>query len=80
MKVDSIVREMKRYNMKVVGLHETKWFGCDICDVAGSVVLTSGRSIPYTADSFQRGEGGATVLLKLGILEDVNGRPGALGL
>ena len=28
-KVDLIVREMKRYKVKVVGLQETKWFGCD---------------------------------------------------
>ena len=33
-KVDLIVREMRRYYMKVVGLQETKWFGCDVYDVA----------------------------------------------
>ena len=45
-KVDLIVREMRRYDMKVVGLKETKWFGCDVYDVAGSIVLTAGRAVP----------------------------------
>lgn len=62
-KVDLIVREMKRYNVKVVGLQETKWFGCDVYDVAGSVVLASGRPLPDEGSSFQRGEGVAIVLL-----------------
>ena len=35
---------MKRYSVKMVSLQETKWFGCEAYDVAGSVVLTSGRS------------------------------------
>ena len=51
-KVDLIVREMKRYKVKVVGLQETKWFGCDVYDVAGCVVLTSGRPLPNNDDSF----------------------------
>ena len=62
-KVDLVVREMKRYNVKVAGLQETKWFGCDVYDVAGCMVLTSGRPLPDTEDSFQRGEGVALVLL-----------------
>ena len=33
-KVDLIVRKMRRYDMKVIGLQETKWFGCDVYDVA----------------------------------------------
>ena len=49
--------------MKVVGLQETKWFGCDVYDVAGSVVLTVGRAVPDSNDSLQRGEGVALVLL-----------------
>ena len=32
-KVDLIVREMKRYNVVVVGLQETKLFGCDVYGV-----------------------------------------------
>ena len=60
-KVDLIVREIKRYKVKVVGLQETKWFGCDVYDVAGSVVLASGRDLPDAGGSFQRGEGVAIV-------------------
>ncbi len=39
--VDLVVRELKRYNVKVAGLQETKWFGCEVYDVGGCVVLTS---------------------------------------
>ena len=56
-KVDLIVTEVKRYNVKVIGLQETKWFGCDVYDVARSVVLTSRRPVPDKAGNFQRGEG-----------------------
>jgi len=42
-KVDLVVSEMKRYGLKVAGLQETRWFDCDACEVAGCVVLTSGR-------------------------------------
>ena len=45
-KVDLVVGELRRYNVKVAGLQETKWFGCDVYEVMGSVVLTSGRSMP----------------------------------
>ena len=41
--VKLIVRETRRYDMKVVGLQETKFLGCDVYDVARSVVLTAGR-------------------------------------
>ena len=51
-KVDLIVRETKRYNVNVVGLQETKWFGCDVYDVAGSVVLASGRPLPDQVAAF----------------------------
>ena len=61
--VDMVVRELKRYNVKVADLQETKWFKCDVYDVARSVVLTAGRPIPDAAESFQRGEGVAIVLL-----------------
>ncbi len=28
--------------MKVVGMQQTKWFGCDVFNVLGSVLLTAG--------------------------------------
>ena len=81
-KVDLIVSETKRYNVKVVGLQETKWFGCDVYDVAGSVVLGSGRPLPDAGGSFQRGEGVAILLLDWAVQawkeEEASGRLGAL--
>ena len=62
-KVDWIVRELKRYNMKVAGLQETKWFGNDVYDVSGAAVLTSGRKTPSVGENSHRGEGVAIVLM-----------------
>ena len=62
-KVDWIVREMKRYKVKVAGLQETKWFGSSVYDVSDAVVLTSGRETPSEDEGLQRGEGVALVLL-----------------
>ena len=45
-RVDLVAGELRRCNVKVAGLQETKWFGCDVYEVMGSVVLTSGRSMP----------------------------------
>ena len=42
-KVDLIVMELKRYDVKVAALQETKWCGCEVYHVGGSVVLTAGR-------------------------------------
>ena len=61
-KVDLIVNEMKRYGVKVAALQETKWFGCEVYQVGGSIVLTSGREKPALNDSKQRGEGVAIML------------------
>ena len=62
-KVDWIVRELKRYNVKVAGLQETKWFGNDVYDVSGAAVLTSGRKTPSVGENSHRGEGVAIVLM-----------------
>ncbi len=56
-KVDLIVREMRRYNVKV-----TKWFGSEVYRVTGSVALTSGRENPAQEDTVKRGEGVAILL------------------
>ena len=45
-KVDLVVGELRGCNVKVAGLQETKWLGCDVYEVMGSVVLTLGRSMP----------------------------------
>ena len=53
---------------------ETKWFGCDVYEVMGSVVLTSGRSMPASkGDNIQRGEGVAIVLLEWAVGAGKNG-------
>ena len=61
--MDWIVREIKRYSVKVVGLQETKWFGNEVYDVSGAAVLTSGRKTPSVDENSQRGEGVAIVLM-----------------
>ena len=44
--------------MKVAALQKTKWFGREIYQVGGSVVLTVGREKPSKGDDMQRGRGG----------------------
>ena len=61
-KVDLIVREMRRYNVKVTALQETQWFGSEVYRVVGNVVLTSGRKKPVQGDTVKRGEGVAILL------------------
>ena len=61
-KVYLIVREMRRYNVKVTALHETKWFGSEVYRVLGSVVLTSGREKPVQGNTVKKGGGVAIVL------------------
>ena len=47
---------MKRYDMKVVGLQETKWFGNKVYDVSDAVALTCGRDTPSEDEGLQRGD------------------------
>ncbi len=53
--------------MKVTALKETKWFGSEVYQVAGSVVLTSGRKKPAQGDTVKKGEGVAIVLTESAI-------------
>ena len=48
--------------MSIVCISETKWFGDDIYEVDGYTVIHSGRSVPQSGDTIQRGEGVAIVL------------------
>ena len=43
---DRIVNELRRYNLKVDALQETKWFESEVYQVSSSVVLTAGRRTP----------------------------------
>ena len=44
-KIDLIVRELSRYDVKVAALQETKLFGSGVYYVGGSVVLAAGRDV-----------------------------------
>ena len=64
-KVDQVVSELKRYEVAVAALQETKWFGNEIYRVGDSVVLTSGREVPEHVGNRRRGEGVSLVLTVL---------------
>ena len=66
-KVDQIVCELERYDVVVRALQETKWFGSEVYEVGGSVLLTSSRVIPASGEAVQRGEGVALVLRRLAL-------------
>ena len=53
-KVDQIVCELERYDVVVRALQETKWFGSEVYEVGGSVLLTSSRVIPASGEAVQR--------------------------
>ena len=57
-----IINELERYNVVVTALQETKWFGSEVYQINGSIVLTSGRDLPLEGENSQRGEGVAIVL------------------
>ena len=50
-KMDQIIYTMEQYNIKIGALQETKWFGSNAYQIAGSVVLTTVRSIPPSNES-----------------------------
>ncbi len=45
-KVDQVVGELSKYKVEVAAVQETKWFGNEVYEVRGSVVLASGRPVP----------------------------------
>ena len=61
-KVNVVVNELKRYGVKVAALQEMKWFGSEMYQVSGSVVLTAGQKMPAEGERVVRGEGVALVL------------------
>ena len=66
-KVDQVVDELKRYQVKVAALQEAEWFGEKVYKVRESIVLTSDRPLLDTDRSRQRGEGAAIVLCEQAI-------------
>ena len=53
-RIDLVIRELDRYNIKVAALQETKWFGSHIYRVGKSVVLTARRGIPAATERRRR--------------------------
>ena len=41
-RIDLVIRELNRYDIKVAALQETKWFGNHVYHVGKSIVLTAG--------------------------------------
>ena len=61
-RIDLVIRELVRYNIKVAALQETKWMGNGVYQVGSSTVLASGGPVPGPGEPLQRGEGVAIVL------------------
>ena len=60
-RIDLVIRELNRCDIKVAALQETKWFGNHVYHVGKSIVLTAGRETPQGSQPRQR-EGVAIVL------------------
>jgi hypothetical protein len=71
------------YQVDIVALQETKWFGDGVYNVGDSIVLASGRAAPGVGVVRQRGGGlllfSPVQQLVRGRLVVVTGRHGALG-
>ena len=61
-RIDLVIRELKRYQVVVAGLQETKWFSNAMYKVGESIVLTAGRPTPSAGQTRQRGQCVAIVL------------------
>ena len=61
-RIDQVVMELNRYNVKIAALQETKWFGNAMYRVGESIVVAAGRPVPKPGETLQRGEGVAIVL------------------
>ena len=60
-KVSLMVRELKKYEVSVTGISETKWFGQAVYEVEGYTILHSGRPVPEESPLL-RNEGVGIVL------------------
>ena len=66
-KVRFLVQELKRYNIAVTGISETKWFGNDIYDLGSHTIKHADREVPNVSESCNRGEGVGMVLAHTGL-------------
>ena len=60
-KVSLMVRELKKYEVSMTGISETKWFGQAVYEVEGYTILHSGQPVPENSAQF-RSEGVGNVL------------------
>ena len=56
-KVNLLVEELCHFEISITGISETKWFGQDVYEVDGFVLVHSGRPIPADGESVQRNAG-----------------------
>ena len=61
-KVDLLVTELKNYNISIVGIQETKWFGSDIWPIGEWTCSHSGHDLPVDSDAAVR-QNGVGILL-----------------
>ena len=61
-KLDCLVKELKKLNVAVAGIQETKWFGQDVWNADGFTLLQSGRTLPGDGELLLRKEGVGIVL------------------
>ena len=54
-RIDLVIRELMRYNIKVAALQEAKGMGNGVYQVGSSTVLASGRPVPGPGEPLQRG-------------------------
>ena len=45
-KLDFLVKELKRLDVAIAGIQETKWFGKDVWNANGFIPLHSERPVP----------------------------------
>ena len=56
-KLDLLVWELRRYDVAVAAVQETKWFGADVWENQGYTLLHSGRPLPHGEQPAARKEG-----------------------
>ena len=61
-KLDLLVNELKKLNVAVAGIQETKWFGQDVWNADEYTLLHSGRALPGDGEPLLRNEGVGIVL------------------
>ena len=61
-KLDLLVNELRKLNVVVAGIQETKWFGQDVWNADGYTLLHSGRTLPGDGQPLLRNEGVGIVL------------------